>query len=318
MSGSLIGTGSSLPPRVVTNRELEQRLNLEPGWIFSRTGIRERRHVDAEHSSSSLALGAAQQAIAAAGMRPRDVDLIVCATVTPDHMTPSTACVLQHQLGCRTIPAFDVSAACSGFLYALAVADHWLQPGRARNVLVVGAEVLSRALDFNDRNSCILFGDGAGAIVLGRDDSRRGGIKHLQLGCDGSGGNLITVPSMITPKTESSSIYLDGRPVFRLAVQRMTELVQAAIRDLERFDLKLGLIVPHQVNMRIIAAMLEACHLPVDKVFVNLDRIGNTSAASIPMALDEAVRTGKVQRGEAVLMVAFGGGLTWGSCILVV
>lgn len=324
---ALAGTGSSLPARAVRNDEFTDALHLDTSdeWIRTRTGIRERRFVGPGESSATLGAGAARRALESADLGPTELDLIVCATVTPDLMCPATAALIQAALGCRTIPAFDVSAACSGFLYALSVGTQFVRAGAARHALVVGAEALSRALDFTDRNSCILFGDGAGAVVLSATPVLNTGVRSVRLYADGTRPDLIQVPSKVTPNPAPGAglqprleyVRLVGREVFRFAVTRMVELIGQAEADCREMGLAgVDVLIPHQVNQRIIDAALETTGFPAEKVVVNLDRYGNTSAASVPIALDEALRNGRCKQGDTVLLVAFGGGLTWSSAIL--
>jgi 3-oxoacyl-[acyl-carrier-protein] synthase-3 len=323
MRAALRGTGSCVPPRVVPNEEFTDTLDTSDEWIRSRTGIRERRFVGVADSAATLAVGAAREALAAAGVAARDVDLIICATVTPDLMCPSTACLIQSALGCPPVPAFDLSAACSGFLYALSVGDQYIRTGAAKCALIIGADVLSRTVDFTDRNTCILFGDAAGAAVLG-PTTDRSGLHRVRLYADGTRQELIQVPSTVTPDPPPGPgtlphlrhLRMHGREVFKFAVYQMIELIEQAQKDCVELEREIDLIVPHQVNSRIIDAALEAVELPADRVMVNLDKYGNTSAASVPVALDEAIRTGRAKRGDTVLMVAFGGGLTWSSALL--
>jgi 3-oxoacyl-[acyl-carrier-protein] synthase-3 len=326
-SAVIAGTGRCLPARSVTNDELAESLNLDTSdeWIRTRTGIRARRFAGTGETSATLGTVAAQRALEKAGLDPQDLDLIVCATVTPDLMCPATACLIQAALGCRAIPAFDLSAACSGFLYALSVASQYVFTGAARHVLVVGAEVLTRAMDLTDRNSCILFGDGAGAVVLSAQPAGPRGIRRIRLYADGSRQELIQVPSRVTPQPPPGAtvpqrldyLRLAGREVFRFAVTRMIELIQQAELDCRELGLPtFDILIPHQVNQRIIDAALEATHIPPSKVMVNLDKYGNTSAASVPIALDEALETGRCQAGDTLLLVAFGGGLTWSSALV--
>ncbi len=318
------GTGSSVPARVVPNEEFTETIDTSDEWIRTRTGIRERRFAGVADTAATLGTEAARRALEAAGAAPRDVDLIVCATVTPDLMCPSTACLIQAALGCRPVPAFDVSAACSGFIYALSVAEQYVRTGTSKTALVVGADVLSRVSDFADRNTCILFGDGAGAVVLGPAADRAAGIHKVHLYADGTRQELIQVPSTVTPNPPPGPgtlpqlryLRMHGREVFKFAVYQMIELIEQAQQDCRQLERELALIVPHQVNSRIIDAALEAVNLPAGKVMVNLDKYGNTSAASVPIALDEAVRTGRAKLGDTVLLVAFGGGLTWSSALL--
>jgi 3-oxoacyl-[acyl-carrier-protein] synthase-3 len=324
---ALAGTGSSLPARVVRNDEFTDALHLDTSdeWIRTRTGIRERRFAGPGDTSATLGTAAARQALEAARLDPTDLDLIVCATVTPDLMCPATANLIQAGLGCRTIPAFDLTAACSGFLYALSVGSQYVRTGAARHALVVGADVLTRAIDFTDRNSCILFGDGAGAVVLSATPVVNTGVRQVRLYSDGARPDLIQVPSKVTPNPAPGAglqprleyLRLVGREVFRFAVTRMVELVGQAEADCRELGLSgIDVLIPHQVNQRIIDAAIESCNFPPEKVVVNLDRYGNTSAASVPIALDEAIRSGRCRPGDTVLLVAFGGGLTWSSAIL--
>jgi 3-oxoacyl-[acyl-carrier-protein] synthase-3 len=320
ISSVLAATGSSLPSRVVPNDEFVAFIDTSDEWIRTRTGIRERRFAIQGESSASLGIDASRKALAKAGLAATDLDMIICATVTPDMMTPANACMVQTALGCRPIPAFDISAACTGFLYALSVADQFVQNGICRHVLVVGAEVLSRAIDLSDRYTCIIFGDGAGAVILSRADSSERGIQHMHLFADGGDGHLIQVPGMVTVQPpgqlRQEYVRMNGREVFRFAVTRMIELIEEALCESQKVGRPIDLLIPHQVNQRIIDAALERTGFPANKVMVNLDRYGNTSAASIPIALDEALATGRVKVGETVLLVAFGGGLTWGSATI--
>jgi 3-oxoacyl-[acyl-carrier-protein] synthase-3 len=324
---ALRGTGSCLPARVVPNDEFTDTLNLDTTdeWIRTRTGIRERRFADLGETSGSLGTIAARRALESANLAAEDIDLIVCGTATPDLMSPATACLIQAAIGCRHIPAFDISAACSGFLYGLSVASQYVRTGAARHALVVGTEVLSRAIDFSDRNSCILFGDGAGAVVLSASPVINGGIRSIHLYSDGTRQELIQVPSKVTPNPAPGAplqprlefLRIVGREVYRFAVTRMIELIEQAEIECKEMGLSgIDVLIPHQVNGRIIDAALEATNFPREKVMVNLDKYGNTSAASVPIALDEALRTGRCKAGDTLLLVAFGGGLTWSSAIL--
>jgi 3-oxoacyl-[acyl-carrier-protein] synthase III len=324
---ALRGTGSCLPARVVPNDEFTDVLNLDTSdeWIRTRTGIRERRFAGLGETSATLGTIAARAAVESAGLTPDDIDLIVCATVTPDLMSPSTANLIQAGLGCRPIPAFDIAAACSGFLYALSVGSQFVRTGAAKHALVIGAEVLTRIIDFTDRNSCILFGDGAGAVVLSGTPVLNAGVRMIRLYSDGTRQELIQVPSRVTPNPPPGPpqlqrldhMRISGREVFRFAVTRMVELIEQAEIDCRELSLSgIDVLIPHQVNQRIIDAALESSGFPSEKVVVNLDRYGNTSAASVPIALDEALRTGRCKPGDTVLLVAFGGGLTWSSALV--
>jgi 3-oxoacyl-[acyl-carrier-protein] synthase-3 len=323
-ASAILGTGCFVPPRVVPNDEFAETLDTSDEWIRTRTGIRERRHAGPSDTAATMGTLAAREALVAARLSPADVDLIVCATVTPDMMCPSTACLIQSYLECGPVPAFDISAACSGFVYALSVADQYVRTGAAKAVLVVGSEVLSRVSDFNDRNTCILFGDGAGAVVLGPTPDPTRGVHTVRLYADGSRQELIQVPSMVTPNPPPGAgvlpnlryLRMNGREVFKFAVTKLKEMVNQAREDCAAAGKELKLIVPHQVNVRVIDAALEGMDFPPERVMVNLDRYGNTSAASVPIALDEGVRNGRCQPGDTILLVAFGGGLTWSSALV--
>jgi 3-oxoacyl-[acyl-carrier-protein] synthase-3 len=325
------GTGSALPAQVFRNDDFPASLNTSDEWIRTRTGIRERRIAGPDESSFTLGLTAAREALAASGLSPDELDLIIFATVTPDTMVPSNACRVQGALGCPPIGAFDVIGACTGFVQGLAIAHQFIATGSCNNVLVIGAEVLSRTLDYNDRGSCILFGDGAGAMVLSSSNDSERGLRWTKLYSDGAKSDLIRMPSHVTQTTspfhpgmvapctlESSSchVQLNGREVFKFAVRTMVSLVQEALRTVKLPSSDRLFLVPHQVNQRIIDAALEELPIPHDRVVLNLERYGNTSAASIPIALDEALRTGQVGSGDHLLLVAFGGGMTWGGAVL--
>ena len=320
---AISGTGSALPAHVVRNDAFADTLDTSDEWIRTRTGIRERRLAALGETSATLGTQAARAALAAANLEPADVDLIVCGTVTPDLMCPSTACLIQAGLGCRSIPAFDVTAACSGFIYALGVADKFVKAGGAKHALVIGAEVLSRVADYTDRNTCILFGDGAGAAVVSRSNDLTAGVHNVRLFSDGTRQNLVQMPSMVTPDPPPGAtlpqlryLRMQGREVFKWAVTRMTELIERGRAECSEYGKKLSLVIPHQVNSRIIDAAVEASGLPPSSVMVNLDRYGNTSAASVPIALDEAIAERRCGKGDTVLLVAFGGGLTWSSSLI--
>jgi 3-oxoacyl-[acyl-carrier-protein] synthase-3 len=320
------GTGSALPARALHNDHFPPELDTSDEWIRTRTGIRERRVAGAGESSFTLAVKAGRQALAASGLMPEEIDLIICATVTPETMVPSNACRLQAALGCRHIGAFDLSGACTGFVQALSVASQFLATGACQNVLVVGTEVLTRTLDYTDRTSCILFGDGAGAMILSGSAEAERGLLWVQLYSDGEKGELIYMPSQVThvapPLTGGAEevagprfTRLNGREVFKFAVRAMVSLIQEALEVTKAAPERL-LLVPHQVNGRIIDAALEGLPIRRERVVVNLERYGNTSAASIPIALDEAIRSGVAKPGDDVLLVAFGGGMTSGGALL--
>jgi 3-oxoacyl-[acyl-carrier-protein] synthase-3 len=324
---AIVGTGSFVPQRAVHNNEFPPSLQTSDEWIRTRTGIRERRLTSQNENTYTLGLEACRRAIESAGLTPEDIDLIVCATVTPYTMCPSNACRYQGALGCRPIPAFDVIGACTGFIHATSIADQFIRAGTCEHVLVVGTEVLSRTLDYTDRGSCVLFGDAAGAMILQATDQPGRGIRWSKIYSDGTRGELIRMPSHVTNTrpvlsneipTDPPLHYLtiNGREVYRFAVRAFVGLVQEALEACPVPEGSRFLIVPHQVNQRIIDAALEELPIQPEQIMLNLDRYGNTSAASIPLALDEAVRDGRLQPGDQVLLAAFGGGLTWGGIVL--
>ena len=318
----LLGTGSSLPARSLRNDDFPTSLDTSDEWIRTRTGILERRIASASETSASLALAAARRALESAQLDPAEVDIIICATVTPDMMVPSNACHIQAGLGCRAIPAFDLNAACTGFLYSLAVAAQFIDTGACRNILVVGTETLSRIVDFSDRTMCVLFGDGAGAVVLGPTEEAGRGQHFFRLYADGNRGDLIRLNGVRLRAPASSAdeprppdhydfLRMNGREVFKFAVRTIIELVGECLAACNLTPDDIDLVIPHQVNQRIIDAAFADLDFSPDKLVVNLDRCGNTSAASIPIALDEAIRSGRAVPGDRVLLIAFGGGLTW-------
>lgn len=305
----ILGTGSYVPERVLSNKDLEQMVDTNDEWIVSRTGIRERRIAAEGETTTDLAECAAARAIEAAGIAPGDIDLVIVATITGDRPFPSTANQLQERLGLGKVAAFDLQAACSGFIYALSVASAQIASGLCRHALIVGAERLSSVTDYTDRNTCVLFGDGAGAVVLGPVSGERGFLS-FELGSDGNGGDLLTL-------NEQRFISMNGREVFKFAVRIMGTAAEEALAKAGKAKSDIDLLVPHQANIRIIDAALERLDLPADRCMINLDRYGNVSAASIPLALDEAVRSGRVNPGDCVVLVGFGGGLTWGASVLI-
>jgi 3-oxoacyl-[acyl-carrier-protein] synthase-3 len=312
----IVGTGSYLPEKVITNRDLELAVDTTDEWIYTRTGIRQRHVAADDQKTSDLALEAGRRALEAAGISAADLDLIVMATTTPDMVFPSTACLLQAKLGARNCPAFDVQAVCSGFVYGLSTADHFLRSGAYRNALVVGAEIYSRILDWSDRATCVLFGDGAGAVVL-RGDSTPG-ILSSHLHADGSYSNLLSVPGTVSGGKVSGRplLQMDGSGVFKFAVKALDDLVEETLiaNKLQKSDI--DWLVPHQANIRIIQASAKKLGLSMEKVVVTVDRHANTSAASIPLALDEAARDGRIRQGQLVLLEAVGGGFTWGAALV--
>lgn len=312
----IAGTGSYLPERIVTNSELESRIDTSDEWIVSRTGI-ESRHVAADgEMTSDLALHAARQAMAAAGVSAADVDLIIVATTTPDMVFPSTACLLQAKLGVTQGAAFDVQAVCTGFIYALATAEKFVASGSARCALVVGAEVFSRLLDWNDRRTCVLFGDGAGAVVVSQSDAP--GILSSHLHADGRYANILQVSGGIAEGKVRGNPYLemDGGAVFKFAVRNLGDCAQQALAHNGLRGEQLDWLVPHQANMRIIKAIAERVGLPMAQVVTTVAKHGNTSAASVPLALDCAVRDGRIQPGQHLLLEGVGGGMTWGAVLI--
>ncbi|MBY8966658.1 beta-ketoacyl-ACP synthase III [Algiphilus sp.] len=312
----IAGTGSYLPERVVTNSELEGRIDTSDEWIVSRTGI-EARHVAADGElTSDLALQAARKALEAAGRGPGDVDLIIVATTTPDMVFPSTACILQSKLGVQQGAAFDVQAVCTGFIYALSVADRMVATGAHRCALVIGAEVFSRLLDWNDRRTCVLFGDGAGAVVVSRDEAH--GILGTHLGADGSLGHILRVTGGIAEGAVRGNPFLemDGQAVFRTAIRTLGESAQTVLQQTGLRARDIDWFVPHQANARIINALADRVGVPAERVVTTVARHGNTSAASVPLALDTAVRDGRIQAGETLMLQGVGGGMTWGSVLL--
>ncbi len=322
--GAIIaGTGSYLPEKRLTNADLARMVDTNDDWITQRTGIRERRIAAAGESTATLAAAAARAALESARLTPADVDLVVCATITPEMGFPSTACFVAAALGMSSTPAFDLAAACSGFLYGIETATAFVKSGRYRNVLVVGAETLSRITDYQDRGSCILFGDGAGAAVVQRSDDPTTGILYTNIHADGNGWELLHLKpgsrysidqTMLADRDQF--IKLKGREVYKFAVHRFEELIGDAMRRCELTADQVALIIPHQSNLRIIESAMHKLSLPPEKAFVNIDRYGNTSAASVPIALDEARRAGRIKPGDHVLFVAFGAGLTWSSAVV--
>ena len=311
----IIGTGSFLPQRIVTNDEFAARLDTSDTWIRERTGIRQRHFAEETQTSSDLALEASRRALQAAGIAAGEIDLIIVATSTPDYIFPSTACLLQAKLGIKSCPAFDVQAVCSGFVYALATADSFVKSGQYRKVLVVGTEVFSRILDWNDRGTCVLFGDGAGAVVLAAGEQP--GVHASVLHADGSHANILSVPGNVCGGRIIGSPYLQmqGKEVFKFAVKVLDEVARETLQAANMTIDDLDWLIPHQANVRILDATAKKLNLPHEKLVVTVDHHGNTSAASVPLALDEWVRSGKIREGQRVLMQGVGGGFTWGAVL---
>ena len=317
----ITGTGSYLPPRRLTNEDMTallaaRGLETSDAWIVERTGISARHFVDDGVNSSDLALHAARAALHAAGRSAEDLDLIIVATSTPDMVFPSTACILQHKLGAAGCPAFDMQAVCSGFVYGLTVADAMIRAGTARCALVVGSEVFSRLLDFNDRTTCVLFGDGAGAVVL--EASAEPGILATELHADGRHVGILCVPGTVSGGQVLGDplLKMDGQAVFKLAVGVLDSAARAVLEKAGRTEADLDWLIPHQANIRIMQSTARKLKLSLDKLVVTVHEHGNTSAASIPLALDAAVRSGRVQRGDTVMLEGVGGGFTWGAVLL--
>jgi 3-oxoacyl-[acyl-carrier-protein] synthase-3 len=316
----IAGTGSCLPEKVVTNADLEKLVDTSDEWIASRTGIRQR-HIAAEgQTTCDLAEGAARAAMEAAGVTAKDIDLIILGTTTPDIIFPSSACLLQHRLGANGCGAFDVNAACSGFIYALSIAHNFIRAGSVKTALVVGAETLSRMVDWTDRSTCVLFGDGAGAVVLKADD--KPGILSTHIHADGGYKELLWNPVGVSvgfkPDEHNAGVkvLMQGSDVFKVAVKTLDRVVEETLEanGLDRHAI--DWLIPHQANLRIIQATAKRLDMPMERVIVTVDKHGNTSAGSVPLALDFAVRSGKVQRDQLLLLEAFGGGFTWGSALL--
>lgn len=312
----ILGTGSYLPPNVVTNAMLAERVETSDEWIVSRTGIRSRHIAGPDDQTSDLARHAAEAAIADAGIDRSEIDLIVVATTTPDMVFPSTACLLQDKLGIPGCPAFDVQAVCAGFMYALVTADNYIKSGMAKKALVVGAEIVSRILDWEDRRTCVLFGDGAGAVVLGASD--RPGLEHASLAADGRYNKILNTPAKISGGKIQGLPFLnmDGPAVFKFAVKALSEIATATLDKAGVSQDQVDWLVPHQANLRIIESTAKHLGLPMERVIVTLPEHGNTSAASIPLALDAAVRDGRIRRGQRVLLEGIGGGFAWGAVLL--
>ena len=319
MFSRVIGTGSFLPEKILTNHDLEKMVDTSDEWITDRTGIKKRHIAEDDETTCDLAEQAAIKAIEASGIDKTDIDLIVVATTTPNKIFPSTACLLQQRLGIHGFAAFDVQAVCTGFIYAMGVADNFIRAGSAKCALVVGAETLSKIVDWKDRNTCVLFGDGAGAVIL--QASEEPGVLSTHLHADGQYEELLHVPAGISQDQQrlfkgEANICMRGGEVFKMAVTTLGRIVDEtlAANNMEKTDV--DWLVPHQANIRIIKATAKKLHMHMDHVIVTVDEQGNTSAASVPLAFDTAVREGKIKKGETVLMEAFGGGFTWGSVLM--
>lgn len=316
----IAGTGSALPQKVLTNKDLEQFVETSDEWIASRTGIRQRHVVAEGETTADLAERAARAAMEAAGVQASELDMIVLGTTTPNLIFPSTACLVQHRLGANGCAAFDVNAACSGFIFALSIADQFIRAGTCKTILVIGAETLTRMLDWSDRNTCVLFGDGAGAVVLKAD--AEAGILSTHLHADGGKKELLYNPVGVSEgfkpeeKNAGVRVLMSGNEVFKHAVKALDAVVDETLAANGLDKSALDWLIPHQANLRIIEATAKRLEMPMDRVIVTVDKHGNTSSGSVPLALDEAVRSGKVQRGQLLLLEAFGGGFTWGSALI--
>jgi 3-oxoacyl-[acyl-carrier-protein] synthase-3 len=311
----IVGTGSYLPEKILSNADLEKMIDTTDEWIFTRTGIRERHIVAENEFTSDLAVKAALQAIEVAQISPNDIDLIIIATTTPDRTFPSTACLVQEKLGIRNnCPAFDIQAVCSGFVFALATADNFIKSGAAQRALVIGADTMSRITDWTDRGNCILWGDGSGAVVLEASDDV--GVISTHLHANGSYADLLMVEKGVSNQSGLNTITMEGNAVFKVAVNTLDAIVDETLEANGMAKSDINWLVPHQANIRILQSTAKKLGMSMDQVVVTVDKHGNTSAASIPLALDVAVRDGRIKRGETILMEAFGGGFTWGSVLM--
>ncbi len=321
---AITGLGAAVPDKVMSNADFEKILETSDEWITQRTGIKERRVVSEGETTATLGTDAAREALDQAGVDAKDLDLIICATISPEMIFPATACFIQEALGAEDVPAFDISAACSGFVYGITVAGQFIRTGMYRKILVVGSETLSRFSDYTDRTSCILFGDGAGAAVVEPTDEPGRGLLYSVMHAAGSGWDYIHVPGggsrePATVETVGDGrhyIHMRGRDVYKFAVDKMRWLLEDCMTRCELGVDDVDLVVPHQVNIRIISSATEKLDFPIEKVHVNIDKYGNTSAASVPIALAEAHREGRISRGSTVILVAFGAGLTWAGAVL--
>ena len=319
----IISTGSYLPEKVLSNSEMEKMVDTSDEWITERTGIKERRIADRTQAASDLAYEASRIALERAGLGPEDIDLIIVATITGDMPFPSTACFLQDKLGATNAAGFDINAACSGFLYSLYIADSFIKSGKHRRILVAGTEVLSKITDWDDRTTCVIFGDGAGAVIVEPSDDDSG-LLSININSDGKMWDLIHVPGggSRNPVSQSSIeqrmhyIKMKGNETFKVAVRTLEDIALKTLEENNIDPSSLSLLIPHQANLRIIQATAERLKVPMDKVIINLDKYGNTSAASIPIALDEALQSGRIKEGDYILLEAFGGGLTWASALI--
>jgi len=323
MRARIAGTGMAVPDRVLTNADLEEMVDTTDEWILTRTGIRERRMSGPDEALSDFAIPAAERALEMAGVEGSEVDLVICATISSDRVFPATSCLIQNHIGAKDAPAFDLSAACTGFLYGIGMGTQFIEAGRARNVVVVGGEMLTKILDWNDRSTCVLFGDGAGAVVLQATEEERGVLAY-SMHADGSLADLIELPgggSRVPVSHEmldegQQYITMRGNETFKKAVRRLAQVSEEALAECGKKPQDVDWFIPHQANKRIIDAVGQRLAVPEGSTYINVDRFGNTSAASVPIALDELNRSGKIEPGHTVLMTAFGSGLTWGSAVV--
>jgi 3-oxoacyl-[acyl-carrier-protein] synthase III len=315
MYSRIVGTGKYLPERILTNAELEKMVETTDEWIRSRTGI-EHRHIAADDEmTSDLAQKAGRAALESAGLTPNDIDLVIVGTTTPDLIFPNVACLVQEKLGIKSCPAFSLEAACSGFLYGLVVADQFIRLGSARRALVIGAETMSRIMDWTDRETCVLFGDGAGAVIL--EASETPGVMYSTLGADGRYRDLLYASSGVSLRQrEGAALRMKGNEVFKVAVKTLENLVDDVVEKNHLEKGQIDWLIPHQANIRIISATAKRLELPMERVILTVREHGNTSAASVPMALDTAIRDGRIERGDLLLLEAFGGGFTWGASLI--
>jgi len=320
----ILGTGAYAPDRIMTNGELERLVDTSDAWITERTGIKERRVAADDQASSDMALVAAQRALEAAGLTAKDLDMIIVGTVTPDLPMPACASILQQKLGAGPIPSFDISAACAGFIYAMSIADQFIRSGAQKHVLIVGVELLSRILNWKDRTTCVLFGDGAGAAVIGPATDDGSGILSTKLYTDSSLVNSLCIPGggskeRLTAESlaaQRDKVHMAGQDIFKVAVKNLTSASRSALEHAELPASAVRWVVPHQANLRIIAQVAQRLDIPLDRFVLNIERYGNTSSASIPIALDEGLRDGRIEKGDTVLMCALGAGVSWGSALV--
>lgn len=320
---SITGIGSYLPNKVLTNYDLEKMVDTSNDWIIQRTGIKERRIVENGVTTSDIATQASLRAMEDAGVSPKDLDMIITSTITPDHIFPSTSCYIQQKIGATRACAFDILAACAGFIYAMSIGQSFINSGAMKTVLVVGAECLSKITDYTDRTTCVLFGDGAGAVIIQRNPVKHEILSSI-LAADGSEADVLIMPgggarnpaSLESVQQRLHYIQFKGKEVFKLAINNITNLILETTRENGLTLDDIDLIIPHQSNLRIIEATMEKLGLPMEKAFVNIDKYGNTSSASVPIAMDEARKEGRLRKGNIVMLVAFGGGLTWGSSVI--